>query len=76
MEIVPVIDLKGGAVVRALQGDRANYRPIRTPLSRTSEPADVARPATSGSSGMVTCPLRTVRHNDARSCVPSSQTPP
>ena len=41
MEIIPVIDLKGGLVVRARQGDRANYRPIQTPLSPTSEPADV-----------------------------------
>ncbi len=42
MQIVPVMDLKGGVVVRARQGERAAYRPIETPLSRTSEPADVA----------------------------------
>ena len=41
MEIVPVIDLKGGVVVRARAGDRARYRPIETPLSPTSEPVDV-----------------------------------
>jgi phosphoribosylformimino-5-aminoimidazole carboxamide ribotide isomerase len=41
MEIVPVIDLKGGAVVRAVGGERASYRPIETPLSPTSDPVDV-----------------------------------
>lgn len=41
MEIVPVIDLKNSEVVRARKGDRANYRPIETPLSRTCRPDDV-----------------------------------
>lgn len=41
MEVVPVVDLKGGAVVRARHGDRAAYRPIETPLSPTSDPLDV-----------------------------------
>ena len=41
MEIIPVIDLKGGVVVRARHGDRASYRPIETPLSPTSEAVDV-----------------------------------
>ena len=41
MEVIPVIDLKGGAVVRARHGDRASYRPIETPLSPTSNPLDV-----------------------------------
>jgi phosphoribosylformimino-5-aminoimidazole carboxamide ribotide isomerase len=43
MEIIPVIDLKGGQVVRAKAGDRASYRPINTPLATTSEPVDVVR---------------------------------
>jgi phosphoribosylformimino-5-aminoimidazole carboxamide ribotide isomerase len=43
MEIIPVVDLKGGAVVRARMGRRAEYRPIETPLSPTSDPVDVAR---------------------------------
>ncbi|MGA9866281.1 MAG: HisA/HisF-related TIM barrel protein [Acetobacteraceae bacterium] len=42
MDIIPVIDLLGGVVVHARQGQRETYRPIRTPLSTTSEPADVA----------------------------------
>ena len=41
MEVVPVIDLKGGVVVRARHGNRAAYRPIKTPLSQTSDPLDV-----------------------------------
>jgi len=41
MEVVPVIDLKGGVVVRARRGDRASYRPIETPLSASSAPLDV-----------------------------------
>ena len=43
MEIIPVIDLKGGVVVRARMGRRDQYRPIETPLSPTSDPVDVAR---------------------------------
>src|SRR5688572_4385345 len=41
MEIVPVIDLKGGVVVRARRGERASYRPIETPLSPTSDALDL-----------------------------------
>jgi phosphoribosylformimino-5-aminoimidazole carboxamide ribotide isomerase len=39
--IIPVLDLKGGHVVRARAGDRANYRPISTPLAAGSEPNQV-----------------------------------
>jgi uncharacterized protein related to proFAR isomerase len=39
--IIPVLDLKHGAVVRARAGDRANYHPIVTPLARSSAPRDV-----------------------------------
>jgi phosphoribosylformimino-5-aminoimidazole carboxamide ribotide isomerase len=41
MEIIPVIDLKGGHVVRARGGDRAHYAPIETPLAGTSRPHDI-----------------------------------
>ncbi len=41
MEVIPVIDLKGGQVVHARHGDRASYRPIQTPLSPGSAPADI-----------------------------------
>ena len=43
MQVIPVIDLKGGEVVRARMGDRASYRPIESPLSPTSDPVDVVR---------------------------------
>lgn len=42
MQIIPVLDLKNGLVVRAEGGKRDGYRPIVTPLSATPEPADVA----------------------------------
>ncbi|MCO4318202.1 HisA/HisF-related TIM barrel protein [Phyllobacterium sp. 21LDTY02-6] len=43
MHIIPVLDIKDGLVVAALRGDRDNYRPIATPLSRSADPMDVAR---------------------------------
>lgn len=43
MELIPVIDLKRGEVVRAERGARHLYAPIKTPLSPTSHPADVVR---------------------------------
>jgi HisA/HisF family protein len=42
MDVIPVIDLKARAVVRARMGQRDRYRPIETPLSPTSDPVDVA----------------------------------
>ncbi len=41
MDVIPVIDLKGGQAVRAQRGERHLYAPIKTPLSPTSRPADV-----------------------------------
>ncbi len=41
MEILPVVDLMGGVVVRARMGRRETYRPIATPLARSSDPVDV-----------------------------------
>jgi phosphoribosylformimino-5-aminoimidazole carboxamide ribotide isomerase len=43
MDIIPVLDLKNGVVVHAHMGRRDQYRPIETPLSPSSMPADVAR---------------------------------
>jgi phosphoribosylformimino-5-aminoimidazole carboxamide ribotide isomerase len=43
MEVIPVLDLMDGSVVRARMGERAHYRPIATPLSPGSDPLDVAR---------------------------------
>ncbi|MGH6762036.1 MAG: HisA/HisF-related TIM barrel protein [Phyllobacterium sp.] len=42
MLIIPVLDIKGGLVVRASMGLRHAYRPIETPLSPTSQIDDVA----------------------------------
>lgn len=36
--IVPVVDLRHGVAVRAKAGDRANYRPLSSPLVRDPEP--------------------------------------
>ncbi len=41
LEIIPVIDIRHGLVVRAVMGRRELYRPIDTPLSRTAMPEDV-----------------------------------
>jgi len=43
MEIIPVIDLRGGQVVRAKRGERASYSPIDSALCRSSSPLVVAR---------------------------------
>jgi phosphoribosylformimino-5-aminoimidazole carboxamide ribotide isomerase len=43
MNIIPVLDLRGGVVVRAHMGQRDRYRPIVSPLSPTSDPVDVMR---------------------------------
>jgi len=41
--IIPVLDLKHGAVVRARAGDRASYRPIVSPLAADPGAASVLR---------------------------------
>ena len=43
MIVVPVVDLKGGLVVRARGGERDAYLPIETPLARGSDPVGVVR---------------------------------
>lgn len=43
MQVVPVIDIRHGQVVKAIAGDRANYRPIETPLFSGSAPRDAIR---------------------------------
>jgi phosphoribosylformimino-5-aminoimidazole carboxamide ribotide isomerase len=42
MKIVPVIDLRGGLVVRAVAGERAQYRPIQSQLTGSASPERVA----------------------------------
>lgn len=43
VQIVPVIDLKGGIVVHARRGQRAAYAPLRSSLVSGCEPVAVAR---------------------------------
>jgi HisA/HisF family protein len=43
LQVIPVIDLMGGRVVRARMGDRASYRSLESPLSPTSDAVDVVR---------------------------------
>jgi phosphoribosylformimino-5-aminoimidazole carboxamide ribotide isomerase len=43
MTIIPVVDLLAGQVVRAVRGQRANYRPIVSALCSSSQPVEVAR---------------------------------
>lgn len=43
MQIIPVLDIMNGLVVRGVAGDRANYAPIRSALVDSCEPEIVAR---------------------------------
>lgn len=43
MNVIPVIDLLQGQVVRAVRGDRQHYRPIASALCASSDPLTVAR---------------------------------
>src|SRR5262245_50586954 len=43
VQVIPVLDLLDGRVVRAVRGDRAAYRPIVSTLAAGSEPLTVAR---------------------------------
>jgi phosphoribosylformimino-5-aminoimidazole carboxamide ribotide isomerase len=42
MQIIPVLDLKGGQVVRGKGGRRNEYRPIVSNLASSSEPVEIA----------------------------------
>lgn len=43
LQVIPVIDLRGGVAVRARMGDRASYRPLRSRLSPNSDAVEAAR---------------------------------
>ena len=43
MQVIPVIDIRHGVVVRAVAGDRANYQPIVSPLFDGCDPRVAAR---------------------------------
>lgn len=42
MRIIPVIDLLGGQVVRAVAGNRSAYRPIQSRLAASADPVAIA----------------------------------
>lgn len=41
MQIIPVIDIKNGQVVKAVAGDRSSYQPIKSQLCSSSYPTDI-----------------------------------
>jgi phosphoribosylformimino-5-aminoimidazole carboxamide ribotide isomerase len=43
MRVIPVLDLKGGLVVRGVAGRREEYRPVISRLTGSALPVDVAR---------------------------------
>jgi uncharacterized protein related to proFAR isomerase len=43
MQVIPVIDVRGGVAVAAHRGDRARYRPLQTPLAASADPVAVAQ---------------------------------
>ncbi|MER0238869.1 HisA/HisF-related TIM barrel protein [Fulvimarina sp. MAC8] len=43
MQLIPVLDVMNGEVVRGQGGRRESYRPIKTPLAESAEPVAVAR---------------------------------
>ncbi len=49
--IIPVIDLMGGKVVRAIRGDRANYRPWCSHVCPTADPLEAASNLTAMTGG-------------------------
>jgi phosphoribosylformimino-5-aminoimidazole carboxamide ribotide isomerase len=42
MRVIPVIDLKGGLVVRGVAGDRSRYRPVVSMLAADPSPGSIA----------------------------------
>ncbi|MBN9518025.1 nickel transporter [bacterium] len=42
-QIIPVLDVMGGQVVRAVGGRRSEYRPVRSVLTDSTEPGEVAK---------------------------------
>jgi phosphoribosylformimino-5-aminoimidazole carboxamide ribotide isomerase len=43
MDVIPVIDVRGGVAVAASRGDRAQYRPLKSPLAASADPVAVAQ---------------------------------
>ena len=43
MRVVPVLDLKGGVAVHAVRGERHAYAPVKSVLSASADPVELAR---------------------------------
>src|SRR4051794_5536100 len=43
MRVIPVLDMKGGIVIRGIAGRRAEYRPLVSQLTDSCQPAAVAQ---------------------------------
>lgn len=43
MQVIPVIDVRGGLAVRAVAGDRARYRPLQSALASAPDPVAIAQ---------------------------------
>jgi phosphoribosylformimino-5-aminoimidazole carboxamide ribotide isomerase len=41
--VIPVVDIRNGLAVRARAGDRANYRPLASPLVKSPQPVEAVR---------------------------------
>jgi phosphoribosylformimino-5-aminoimidazole carboxamide ribotide isomerase len=42
MEIIPVMDILNGIVVHAVRGEREKYKPIKSILSASPDPVEIA----------------------------------
>lgn len=71
MQVIPVLDLLDGHVVRAVRGDRTAYRPIQSLLTAASEPLPIARAllATSGASTLYIADLGAILQRGAHAPV-------
>ncbi len=61
--LIPVIDVMGGEMVHAVGGERANYRLLKSRLTGSTRPVDVARAllAASGSNELYVADLDAIR---------------
>jgi phosphoribosylformimino-5-aminoimidazole carboxamide ribotide isomerase len=71
MQVIPVLDLLDGHVVRAMRGERSRYRPIRSSLCATSDPLSIARAlvAATGASALYVADLGAILQRGAHDAV-------
>lgn len=55
LRLVPVLDIMNGMVVRAVAGRRAEYRPLVSPLTQSSDPSEIAAAMVSKAREFGTC---------------------